>query len=63
MIKIFVTEKDYEEYEITNLYWFEENTVHWFDDSGFITRVVKFRVEIWRDGELICQEIIETKSI
>ena len=49
-IRIFVLEKKTgERYEINDLYWFEENFVHWFDDTGYR----EYSFEIYVNGKKV----------
>ena len=49
MLRIYATGSDGIEFEITDLYWFEENFVHNFSDERSFCDRYKFRFE-W-DGE------------
>ncbi len=42
MLKIFVTDESGERYEITDLYWFEEQGVHSFNEEGLRGDIYKF---------------------
>ena len=49
-IKIFVTGWAEDEYEITDLYWFEENGVHDFNGEGHWGERYTFRFEVIDDA-------------
>ncbi len=49
--RIFVLEMGMDEYEITDLYWFEENSVHAFEEGDPYGRVLRFRIEMEYEGK------------
>jgi len=51
-VRIFVTDEGGVEYEITDLYWFEENGVHTFDGEGSHGEKYKFRFEFILNGKI-----------
>ena len=47
MLKIYSVDEKGNRFEITDLYWFEEQGVHSFDGEGFHE---KYRFEVYVDG-------------
>lgn len=49
-IKIFAIDSNNERFEISDLFWFEENGIQWFDGEGDFE---KFNFEIWVDNNCV----------
>jgi hypothetical protein len=47
MVKIFATEiRSGDRFEITDLYWFEENFVHWFHEDPEFLNTYDFEIVV-----------------
>ena len=50
MIEIFATDESGNRFQVTDLYWFEENGVHWFDGEGHFAA---YEIEVLIDGKKV----------